>query len=108
MGIGVCVGPSTGDYSEWWKFPPAHFKIAFHFVVSSSGIFLLLTRAKTARIGISARGADIDSAFEGVKADTAALNEVMDRAMSDDAFNKEQFHSLSNAQVVTAGRGLLP
>ncbi len=31
------IAPFSGmfDYSEWWKFPPAHFKIAFHFVVSS-------------------------------------------------------------------------
>jgi hypothetical protein len=89
MGIGTHIGPSTGDYMEWWLYPPKGFKIALHFVVSDSSIFLVLIRANTARVGISTKGADINSAFSGIEEDTFALHEVKQRSLDDDKFNKE-------------------
>lgn len=89
MGPEARIGPSTGDYMEWWLYPPAHFKIALHFVVSSATIFLVLTRAATERIGISTKGQTVDAVFGEVTSDTAALSAIQTKSMDDDEFNKE-------------------
>jgi hypothetical protein len=89
MGIGTHIGPSAGDYMEWWLYPPSSFRIALHFVVSESRIFLLLIRANTARVGISTKGANIDSAFMGIEEDTFALHGPKQRSLDDEKFNKE-------------------
>ncbi len=89
MGTDARIGPSTGDYMEWWYYPPTNFHIALHFVVSSATIFLLMMRAKTARVGIMMKGQDVNAAFDGVTADTSSLRVVQEKSMNDDGFNRE-------------------
>jgi hypothetical protein len=47
MGKNIQIGPSIGDYKEWWLHRPNAFNVAVHFVLSNGCIFLLFTRKAT-------------------------------------------------------------
>lgn len=47
LGVDAEIGPSSGDYREWWTHPPLHFRMAAHFVVSVDRLFLVLSRIPT-------------------------------------------------------------
>ena len=72
MGPEAMVGPSSGDYMEWWLNHPANFPFSLHFVLSGDAVFLLLTRDVT-RLGDKPLGV----AQRTVAPDTAIINEPM-------------------------------
>jgi hypothetical protein len=47
MGPAAEIGPSSGDYKEWWTYPPTGFRLAVHFVISVDRVFLVVSRIKT-------------------------------------------------------------
>jgi hypothetical protein len=47
MGADAEIGPSSGDYMEWWTYPPENSRVAVHFVISVDRVFLIVSRIKT-------------------------------------------------------------
>jgi hypothetical protein len=87
MGPEARIGPSTGDYEEWWRFPPTNFqKFGIHFVVSSATVFLLITRAKTDHVYVADVGKKLEAAYRSVTYDGDALAPVNGRAQNDEKF----------------------
>ncbi len=71
-GPGIGIGPSNGDWMEWWMRPPAHQTVAVQFVASGTELFLMVFR--TTPVGNLSQA--------GVTSDTARLNDAV-RAWSD-------------------------
>jgi FYVE zinc finger len=72
MGPAATVGPSSGDYMEWWINYPKSYDLSLHFVLSGSTVFLLLTRDIT-KLGHPLLG----NAQMGVQSDTSVINQPM-------------------------------
>jgi FYVE zinc finger len=85
MGPEAMVGPSSGDYMEWWLNHPANFPFSLHFVLSGDAVFLLLTRDVT-RLGDKPLGV----AQRTVAPDTAIINEPMHDLDTSEVYSKAQ------------------
>jgi hypothetical protein len=66
-GQGIWIGPSNGDWEEWWRRPPGHQTVAAHFVASGGELFLIVFRTLPAG----------QLAQDNVTSDTQRLNDAI-------------------------------
>lgn len=76
-GGGIAVGPSNGDWMQWFHDPPAQKPVAVHCVASGGTLFVLIFRNRPTGL----------PNFDNVTEDAGALNRtVRDLVMNDDQF----------------------
>jgi hypothetical protein len=73
-GAGIGIGPSNGDWMEWWNRPPTGPTVAAQFVASGGDLFLIIFRRKP--MGVLS--------LEKATSDTGRLNDVMRNWLADD------------------------
>ena len=93
-GAGIGIGPSNGDWMEWWNRAPTGPTVAAQFVASGSDLFLILFRRTPA-------GA---LAQNNVTSDTARLNAAVRQWSDDDQISYGE--AIAGSNWATA-RGLL-
>lgn len=67
-GAGVAIGPSNGDWMQWFATPPARKSVAVHCVASGGELFVLIFRT------LPQAGSAPD--FEGITSDAGRLNDL--------------------------------
>ncbi len=93
-GAGIGIGPSNGDWMEWWNRPPTGLTVATHFVASGRDLFLVLFRRTPAG----------NLAQDNVTSDTQRLNAAV-RAWSDD--DQVEYGEAMGRRDWATARGLL-